>query len=397
MRVIVGVSGGIAAYKACELVSRLVQAGEEVRVIMTPTATEFVSPLTFRALSGGAVAIGIEDEPEGPLSHITLSHWAQAMVVAPATASLLARLAQGTADNMLSLVYLGFRGPVLVAPAMEPDMWQHPRTEANVRILKEDGVIVVGPREGRLASGRTGVGRMADPHELVEALRDAVAVKDLAGVRMVVTAGATWEHFDPVRLLTNPSTGRMGVAIANQAARRGAAVVLVSGPRVNYPLHPAVQKRPVVSAVDMLEVVQDAIVSAEVYIGAAAVSDFRPAHPVGTKVHKESLGREWEMEPNPDVIRTIADQHRGEKLMVGFAAETEDAPARAEAKRRQKGLDAVVANLVGGGRGFGEGPHDSWLSTDTGTRPLGRDKDQAAALLLDWVAERIREGAGWKS
>lgn len=397
MRIIVGVSGGIAAYKACELVSRLVQAGDEVRVVMTSTAAQFVSPLTFRALSGHAVAVGIEDEPEGPLSHIKWSHWADAMVMAPATASLMSRLATGRADDMLSLVYLGFRGPVVVAPAMEPDMWQHPRTQANAQTLRDDGVFLVGPREGRMASGRVGLGRMAEPAELVEALRDATTPRDLEGVRLLITAGPTWEHFDPVRLLSNPSTGMMGVLIANQAVRRGAEVVVVSGPRVEYPIRSEIHHKAVVSAADMLRAVLEYVDDAHVFIGSAAVSDFRPAHPLQHKAHKSEIGLTWEMERNPDIIRTVANQYRGQKLIIGFAAETEDAASRAEAKRLDKGLDAVVANLVGESRGFGRGHHEAWIATEQGVHQLGQDKADSAAALLDWISEQIRGGTGWRS
>lgn len=397
MRILVGVSGGIAAYKACELVSRLVQSGHEVRVVLTPGATEFVRPLTFRALSGHAVGVVTSDEPEGPLSHITLAHWADAMVIAPASTSLLARLASGQATDMLSLIYLGFVGPVLVAPAMEPDMWGHPRAQANVRTLTRDGVRFVGPHQGRLASGRTGLGRMAEPAEIVESVLDLTEVQDLQGIRVVVTAGSTWEYFDPVRLLTNPSTGLMGVLIANLAARRGAQVTIIPGPAVTFPLHMAVTEHRVESAEEMLQAVQAAMPDADVFIGAAAVSDFRPRHRLSQKAPKESIGLEWSMEPNPDIIRVIAEQYRHQKkLLVGFAAETENPEERARYKRENKGLDAVVANLVGSGQGFGHGIHRAWLVTKTGSQPISVDsKTETAKILLDWVQKQVREGSGW--
>lgn len=390
MRVIVGVSGGIAAYKACELVSRLVKSGHEVRVVMTPAAAQFVAPLTFRALSGHPVASSTLDEPEGPISHVALSHWAEAMIVAPATAALLARLASGQAEDMVSLVYLGFRGPVLLAPAMEPEMWSHPRTQNNVQILQDDGVQFVGPHYGRMASGREGLGRMAEPAEIYEAMLDATAVQDLKGRTFVVTAGATWEFFDPVRLLTNPSTGLMGVAVANQAARRGARVLLAAGPTVTAPLHPRVERRPVTSAIDMLAAVDSAMGDADALIGAAAVSDFRPVRRLLQKAHKDQLGLNWAMERNPDVIRAMAEKYGADKLIVGFAAETENAVEQAEAKRVKKGLDAVVANLVGEGQGFGAGHHQAWLVTDRGSWAFaGEDKGMTAAALLDWIRDRL--------
>ena len=397
MRIIVGVSGGIAAYKSCELVSRLVQAHHEVRVVMTPQAAQFVAPLTFRALTGHPAAIAVNDEPEGPLSHITLAQWADALIVAPATASLLARFAAGTADDMLSLVYLSFKGPVLLAPAMEPNMWEHPRTQANLKVLISDGIRLVGPHAGRLASGRSGLGRMAEPEELVEALEDVLTPKDLGGISLVVTAGATWEHFDPVRLLTNPSTGRMGVLIANLAARRGARVSLVCGPRVTEPVHQAVERVDVVSALDMLEACQELMRTGDVFVGAAAVSDFRPEKPLSQKAHKTELGLQWAMAPNPDIIRALSDQYRSRALMVGFAAETDNAPKHAEDKRRGKQLDAVVANLVGSDQGFGRGRYQSWMVTDQGVNEIpGNSKEDTARALLDWVAERIRGDGRWR-
>jgi phosphopantothenoylcysteine decarboxylase/phosphopantothenate--cysteine ligase len=358
---------------------------------MTAAATQFVAPLTFEALSGHPVSTRTTDVPEGTLSHITLSHWADVMVVAPATAAVIARFATGRAEDMLSLVYLGFRGPVLVAPAMEPDMWSHPRTEANVGILRADGVHLVGPREGRMASGREGIGRMAEPSELVEVLTDITTPQDLAELSLVVTAGSTWEHFDPVRLLTNPSTGLMGVLIANAAARRGARVQLITGPSVQMPIHHAVARTTVISAVDMLKAVEKAMASAQVFIGAAAVSDFRPVESLAHKMHKESLPLTWAMQPNPDIIATIAKKYHGQKLIVGFAAETDAPVEQATLKLHKKGLDAIVANLVGNQQGFGEGRHQSWLVTAHGAEPIaGDDKMCTASFLLDWIRHHLK-------
>ncbi len=396
MRVLVGVSGGIAAYKSCELVSRLVQSGHEVRVILTPKAAEFVAPMTFRALSGHPVSTSVVDEPEGALSHIALSHWADALIIAPATASLMARLATGLADDMLSLVYLGFRGHVIMAPAMEPDMWRHPRTQANARILNDDGVVMVGPGEGRLASGRIGPGRMAEPAEVLERLGDVTAPHDLSGLRMLITAGSTWEPFDPVRLLTNPSTGLMGVLIANQAARRGARVVLVKGPSVIAPAHAAVEQLGVTTALQMAEAVHSRMPDVDIFVGAAAVSDFRPAEQLARKAPKESLSLTWRMEPNPDIIRDVAQRYGGQKLIIGFAAQTEDAVRQAQEKRQAKGLDAMVANVVGGRHGFGEAKHEAWLVTADGVDAMtGGTKQDTAEQLLDWISRRVQGDGGW--
>jgi phosphopantothenoylcysteine decarboxylase/phosphopantothenate--cysteine ligase len=398
MRIVVGVSGGVAAYKACELVSRLVQTGHEVRVVMTPRAADFVGPLTFRALSGHAVGSQSVDEPEGPLSHIALSHWAEALIIAPATASLIARLAHGHADDLLSLVYLGFRGPVVMAPAMEPDMWTHPRTQANVSALSADGVDFMGPNAGRLASGRSGPGRMAEPSEILARIARIGCPNDLAGLTFVVTAGATWEHFDPVRILTNPSTGMMGVEIANQANRRGARVYVVTGPRVQGELDPGVRRCAVTSAEEMRAAVMDWIDEADIFVGAAAVSDFRPAEQLAHKAHKEDVGLAWSMERTPDIIREIAGRYQGQKLLIGFAAETEQAVERAALKRTSKGLDLVVANVVGQEAGFGTDPHQAWLVSRSGSAPVpGGTKADTARALLDWIAKSRGEQGAWNS
>lgn len=386
------VSGGIAAYKACDVVSRLVKAGHAVRVVMTPAAAQFVAPLTFRALSGQSVSIDVGGAEGGAIGHVELARWAEALVIAPATASLMSRMANGDARDMVTLVYMGFRGPVVVAPAMEPEMWSHPRTVANRAVLEKDGVLLVGPEEGRMASGYLGVGRMAEPETIVEALQDAVSPQDLAGRTLVVTAGATWEHFDPVRLLTNPSTGMMGVAVANQAARRGARSVLVAGPSVALgTVHPRVEILSVVSAADMLNAVRAAMPEADVFVGAAAVSDFRPAQSADYKVHKADIPREWAMVPNPDIIRTMATEFRGQKLMVGFAAETDNPVEQAQKKRQEKQLDAVLANLVGSDRGFGHGAHQAWLVSREGVAELAsQTKAETAHHLLDWISEQLR-------
>jgi len=388
MRIVLGVAGGIAAYKACELASRLTKDGHEVTVLMTRTATEFVSPLTFRALTGRAVAVTIGEEPFGPLSHVHLAHWADALVIAPATADLLARLATGRADDMLSAVYLGFQGPRLIAPAMEPEMWAHPRTQANVAVLQQDGVRFIGPMAGRMASGHYGVGRLAEPETIQDALVDLVTPKDLAGLRMLITAGSTWEYFDPVRVITNPATGLMGKLLAGQAVRRGAEVAVVAGPGVT----PLAERTglvwdTVVSAEEMLSRALVRLPGMHVVVGTAAVSDFRPAKRAEQKVHKAAVGLSWPVEPNPDVIRTLAEQADPGTLMIGFAAETDNIIESAQRKRLDKKLDAVVANRVGLGVGFGTGAHEAWLVTADGVEPMpGHHKEETATALLNWVA-----------
>ncbi|MDA8194520.1 MAG: bifunctional phosphopantothenoylcysteine decarboxylase/phosphopantothenate--cysteine ligase CoaBC [Thermaerobacter sp.] len=391
MRLVLGVSGGIAAYKACELASRLVRDSHEVQVLMTAGAARFVAPLTFSALTHRPVGMATTDEPMGPLSHVALARWAQGVVIAPATANLLARLASGAADDLLTLVVLGFRGPVLLAPAMEAEMWSHPRTQANVQRLSGDGVRWVGPEFGRLASGSAGLGRMAEPEQIMRAWDWATTPQDLLGVRVLITAGPTWEHFDPVRILTNPATGSMGVLLAEEASRRGAEVVLVHGPRVTLPSGPSIRTRSAISARDMLTAVLEESGAADAVIGAAAVSDFRPAERLVAKAHKEDVAHEWAMAPNPDVLAEVGRRFAGRKVLVGFAAETDDAVASAQKKLMAKHLDLVVANEVGDSRGFGSDEHRAWMVTPAGTVSLaGGHKAATAKAVLDFVKEQVQ-------
>lgn len=394
MRIVVGVGGGIAAYKTCHLVSQLVQKRHEVQVVMTEAATRFVAPLTFHALSGRAVTVTAEDPTDlGPIGHVALAHWAEALVLAPAPGELLARLAAGLGHDMLGLVYLGFSGPRVVAPAMEPEMWRHPAVRRAVEAMTADGVQWVGPTYGRMASGRMGLGRMAEPDAILEVLESVVAPKDLKGVRILVTAGPTWEHFDPVRILTNPSTGVMGVEIARQAVHRGAEVDLVHGPRVAVPTLPHLAAWPVVSAREMLDRCLERIgrqPEVNVVVAAAAVSDFRPARPLAAKGHKGELGLEWQMLPNPDVLAEVSRRLGPEAVRVGFAAESEDLEASARRKLREKGLDAVVANRVGPDRGFGEGAYEAlWVEADRPPERLAGDKRTVAKILLDRVVALV--------
>lgn len=386
MRVILGVGGGIAAYKACELTSRLVQNGHEVQVLMSRAATRFVGPLTFSALSGRAVGVESEDEPMGPISHVRLAHWGDAMVIAPAPAELISRLALGCADDLLSLTYFGFLGPRILAPAMEPEMWAHPAVARQMDALFQDGVTTVGPMRGRMASGAIGLGRMAEPSEIARALSRLLVSRDGEGIRVLITAGPTWEHFDPVRILTNPSTGKMGMELAVQARDRGARVVVIHGPRVARPTDATDNIRfiAVTSAEEMAKAALERISEIDLVIAAAAVSDFRPKHRLTEKGHKETVGLTWEMEPTPDVVRLLAAQRPEHVLVAGFAAETEDPVASARVKLSQKGLDFIVANSVKPGEGFGDAPYRGQIIAKDGTiRPLPGNKAEAAGEILN--------------
>ncbi len=385
MRVVLGVGGGIAAYKACEVASRLVQEGHTVDVVMTEAARQFVAPLTFRALTHRPVSTAVADEPAGVLSHVALAHAADVMVVAPATADLLARLASGRADDMLTAVYLGVRCPVLVAPAMEPEMWTHPATQRAAAQLAGDGVVWVGPASGRMASGEQGVGRMAEPTAIVRAVRRAAPPSDLAGLRLLVTAGPTWEFFDPVRVLSNPSTGAMGVAVAEAAYFRGAEVTLVHGP-LSVPIPPEVSAVAVTTTEEMAGAVAQRFSDVDAVVAAAAVADFRPAAPSAVKL-KKSAGdppTAWPVERTVDILAGLGAAKRPGQTVVGFKAETDHHIERAVAMWHEKHLDLVVANRVEAGRGFGARETDAWLvwSPDH-IEPYRGSKAGLADALLD--------------
>lgn len=387
MRVILGVGGGIAAYKACEVASRLTQAGDIVDVVMTEAARQFVAPLTFEALTHRPVSTAVADQPQGVLSHVSLAHAADAIVVAPATADLLARLAAGRADDMLTAVYLGARCPVLAAPAMEPEMWEHPAIKRAAARLAEDGVVFVGPAAGRMASGAIGVGRLADPDMIVRAVRRLGTPHDLAGVRLMVTAGPTWEFFDPVRILSNPSTGSMGVAVAEAAQARGAEVTLVHGP-LAVPLPPDVAAVAVTTTEEMAQAVHARFGAVDVVVAAAAAADFRPVAPRADKLKKASGSDPgaWAVERTPDILASLGDAKAPHQLLVGFKAETTGHVERAVAMWRQKHLDLVVANRVEAGRGFGRQDTEAWLVwSPERVEPYRGSKAGLASALLDAV------------
>ncbi|MBI3890533.1 MAG: bifunctional phosphopantothenoylcysteine decarboxylase/phosphopantothenate--cysteine ligase CoaBC [Candidatus Wallbacteria bacterium] len=348
-RVLLGVTGGIAAYKACELVRLLVKAGHAVRVVMTRAAAEFVGPLTFATLTGHPVALDAFG-PEGwRMEHLELARWADAMVVAPATADVLAKLASGAADDLLSTTHLAFDRELLVAPAMNATMWSHPAVVENRRRLEARGVGFVGPREGETACGETGIGPMAEPAEIAARVAATLArTHDLAGRQVLVTAGP--------RFLSNPSTGQMGIELAREAARRGARVCLVHGPLSGGPPPSDIPAAAVINAQQMYDAVMERVASADVFIGAAAVSDFRPVAPSASKIKKEGR-RTWtlELERAPDILEAVGRQRRPHQVVVGFALETRDLIRSARKKLQEKRADLIVANGAGEGeRPFGD-------------------------------------------
>lgn len=359
MRIALGVTGGVAAYKAAELVRRLQQEGFDVQAVMTRAAQEFVTPLTFAALTGQKVITDLFGGPAGEpanvesaIEHIAVAQRIDLLLVAPATADVLAKMARGAADDFLTTLYLATTAPVVVAPAMNVNMWEHAATQENVKILRERGVRVVEPDEGYLACGMTGAGRLASLESIVAGVRKALgAVRDLEGETVLVTAGPTREALDPVRYLTNRSSGKMGYAIAEAAARRGAQVILVSGPTA-LAAPPGVTRVDVTTAEEMYRAVMEHLSGATVVIKAAAVADYRQAAPRETKM-KRGKGRILlELEATPDILADVARQ-KGGRIIVGFAAETDHVAEHAREKLAAKNADLMVANdVTAEGAGF---------------------------------------------
>ncbi len=345
-RILLGVTGSIAAYKAVELLRELVKRGAEVQVVMTEAATRFVAPLTFETLSRQPVLLDMFSLAyDSRIGHIEATERTHLFVVAPATARTIARLALGLADDFLSNIYLAGRCPVLIAPAMDSDMFQHPALQENLDRLRSRGVHVVGPASGELASGLVGPGRLADLSEIVAAVeRLLIAVGDLAGQVVLVTAGPTREPLDPVRYLSNRSSGKMGYAIAEAAAARGATVALVSGPTA-LPAPAGVDVIHVETAQEMYDAVLAKLPVATAVIKAAAVSDFRPKRVAERKIKKEEAVPEVTLEPTPDILAEVG-KRKGNRIVVGFAAETNDLLANAQKKLQRKHVDLMVANDV---------------------------------------------------
>ena len=386
--IVLGVTGGIAAYKACDLTSRLVKAGARVRAVLTEHACHFVPPLTFETLSGSP-AYTDTFAPRAEMEHISLAKWADAFVVAPATANCLAKLANGIGDDLLSTTALAMTAPVLIAPAMNANMWRHPATQANFNTLLARGVRAVGPASGRLACGDDDVGRMAEPAEIVEALDALLNPRhDFAGVRVMVTAGPTVERIDPVRYITNRSTGKMGYAIAEAARDRGAEVVLVSGP-VALAVPAGVERVSVESSAQLCDAVLERGAWADVVIQAAAPADFRPVSVADHKIKKDSAGMTLALENTTDIAAELGRRKRDGQLLVAFAAETDDVLENARGKLVRKNADLIVANdVTRTDAGFGANTNAVTLITreDMRALPLMSKRDVADGI-LDRIAE----------
>lgn len=390
-RILLGVTGGIAAYKSPDLVRRLIDRGADVQVVMSHGAQQFVTALTFQAVSGKPVRTDLWDEAaEAAMGHIELARWADEILVAPATAEFLAKLAHGFADDLLTTLCLATSAKVTVAPAMNRLMWANPATQANVRLLKERGVRVLGPASGEQACGEVGVGRMLEPAQIAAEVYAALPVEGvLKGLKVVITAGPTRERIDPVRFISNRSSGKMGYAVAEAAREAGAQVVLVTGP-VQIATPPGVERVEVESAEQMLAAVQQHIGSADIFVAAAAVSDYRCRQIAAEKIKKTSdnLDMTLDLIRAPDVLATVG-RSASPPFLVGFAAETEHVERNALVKLANKNLDMIAANKVGDGLGFDKDDNALTLYWQGGKLELTlTSKIALARQLVDVIAQR---------
>jgi phosphopantothenoylcysteine decarboxylase/phosphopantothenate--cysteine ligase len=386
-RVVLCVTGGIAAYKAVEVCRRLVDAGAHVAPALTQDALRFVGALTFSALASEPARTSLFDGPE-PIPHTRLGQTADLIVVAPATAKVIGKYAHGISDDLVTATLLATRAPVLLAPAMHTEMWEHPSVADNLEVLRARGVHVVDPEEGRLAGGDVGAGRLADPARIVAAAGVMARDGDLAGRRILITAGGTREPIDPVRFIGNRSSGKMGYAIADAAAARGAAVTMIA--TVSRPAHPRVEIHLVETAQEMADATLTAAPAADVIVMAAAVADFRPKAAAGAKLKKADGVPEITLEPTPDILKLLGEQKRADQFLVGFAAETDDVRANAAAKLSAKRVDLMVGNDVRSA--------DSGFEVDTNRAVLVDafgGSDEVGLLtktaLADAVLDRVRD------
>ena len=395
--IVLGITGGIAAYKSASLTRLLVKAGAEVQVIMTPSAREFIAPLTLSTLTGKPVITEFFTANTGEWhSHVDLGLWADAMVVAPATACTIGKMAHGVADNMLVTTYLSAKAPVFVAPAMDLDMMAHPSTTANLNLLRSYGNHIIEPASGELASHLIGKGRMEEPERIVEVLREFFSSKgQFAGKRVLVTAGPTYERIDPVRFIGNFSSGKMGYAIADALADRGAEVVLVSGPVGELkPRNPRVEVRKIESALQMLDECEKVWPAADLAVMTAAVADYRVENRADSKIKREgNQAPELRLVENPDIAATLGASKKPGQLLIGFALETDNEAAHAANKLKRKNLDAIVLNsLRDAGAGFGTDTNKiTILSADGSVKPYPlKTKREVAADVADFISSLLK-------
>ena len=388
--IILGITGGIAAYKSAELVRRLQDAGALVRVVMTPAATEFIRPLTMQALSGHQVHTELLDsDAEAGMGHIELARWADLLLIAPASADFIANMVHGRADSLLSTIYLATPAQVVVAPAMNQAMWAHPASVDNIATLRQRSVNIIDPDSGIQACGDTGPGRMQQPEAIVATVSTLFTSGLLAGKKVVITAGPTREALDPVRYISNHSSGKMGYALAEAASEAGAEVVLISGPvNLTPPLH--CQLIPILSAQELLEASLEAADSADIFIAAAAVADYRAKQVATQKIKKQDDGMTIQLEKNPDVVSTVAAANDG-LFVLGFAAETEKVETYARDKLARKKLDAIIANDVSKDDvGFNADNNEAcWIDADSTITFSKRSKTQLARDIIEHMVNRL--------
>ena len=397
MNILLGITGGIAAYKTPDLVRRLIERGGDVQIVMTASAAEFVTDTALQAVSGRAVRANLWDkEAERAMSHIELARWADVVLIAPATAEVMARIVSGGAPDLLTTICLATEAPIAVAPAMNHVMWSNPATQANRRVLEERGVHILGPGVGSQACGETGAGRMLEPDAIAAAVFDLGVMRSeglLAGRKVVITAGPTREPIDPVRYITNRSSGKMGYAMARAAAAQGADVILVSGP-VNLAVPQGVELRPVVTAQEMFETTHDCIAGADIFIAAAAVADYRPAEERSQKIKKNDETMRIELVRCPDILQSVAALDNA-PFTVGFAAETENVDEYARGKLEKKKLDMIVANRVGADCGFDADDNAVNVFWADGEKRFAKSqKSELASRLIALVAERYNAARG---
>ena len=353
-KIVLGITGSIAAYKSCLIIRGLIKRGAEVQVVITPAGKEFITPITLSALTSKPVVSEFFSQRDGTWhSHVNLGLWADLMLIAPATASTIGKMANGIADNMLITTYLSMKAPVMVAPAMDLDMFAHPSTQQNLNTLRQRGNIVIEPQSGELASHLVGKGRMEEPEEIIRQVEDFFTEKDLMGMRVMLTAGPTYEKIDPVRFIGNYSSGKMGYALAEECARRGATVELISGPVQLKPQHPNIHLTKVESAKEMFEASTRTYPTCQAGILCAAVADFTPEHVADQKIKREGDDLVLRLQPTQDIAKALGQMKQEGQILVGFALETNDELAHAQEKMERKRFDFIVLNSLNDkGAGF---------------------------------------------
>jgi phosphopantothenoylcysteine decarboxylase/phosphopantothenate--cysteine ligase len=392
-KIVLGITGSIAAYKSCLIIRELVKAGAEVQVVITPAGKEFITPITLSALTQKPVISDFFSQRDGTWhSHVALGLWADAMLIAPCTASTLGKMANGIADNMLITTYLSMKAPVFIAPAMDLDMYQHPTTQQNIQRLLSFGNHIIEPQSGFLASGLEGKGRMEEPARIVEYLDCFFEKKDLLGKKVMITAGPTYEKIDPVRFIGNYSSGKMGFALAEECARRGAEVQLIAGPVSVTSRHPNIQRINVESCEDMYQAAVEAFPQCDAAILCAAVADFKPATVAGQKIKREKEDLVIRLAPTHDIAATLGQMKQGQ-ILVGFALETNDETANAQKKLERKNLDFIVLNsLRNEGTCFQSDENQvSILSKDGRQDYEKKNKQAVAGDIINQLAARLQK------